>query len=63
MRKPVYKFEAFDNSGKMLRRCTRSCDSVGAHEFAEGILSSTPEAAAVFGFEERGRQVQSVYRR
>ncbi|WP_425409613.1 hypothetical protein [Hyphococcus sp.] len=62
MRKSTYLFEAMDGAGRVVRRCSQRCDGVSAQQRAVGILSATPDAAAVFGFERKGRQVHSAYR-
>ncbi|WP_411817545.1 hypothetical protein [Hyphococcus sp. DH-69] len=62
MRKTTYLFEALDSKGKTLRRCSQRCDGISANERTQGLLASTPNAAAVFGYERRGHQVHSAYR-
>ena len=62
MRKPTYDFQVFDNAGKILRRCSQSCNNLGAQERTFDLLHKTPGAVAVFGFEQRGRHVHSAYR-
>ncbi len=62
MRKATYDFEVLDSAGKTVRRCTQACHNIGAQERTFDLLRSTPGAAAVFGFEKRGRHVHSAYR-
>ncbi|MEX6633469.1 hypothetical protein [Hyphococcus lacteus] len=62
MRKSTYLFVALDTKGKTLRRCSQRCDGIAAHERTQGLLTSTPHAAAVYGYERRGHQVHSAYR-
>ena len=63
MRKSTYLFEVMDRKGKMLHRCKRRCNNIGAHALAGDLLSAAPEAAAVYGFEVHGMQVHVAYRR
>ncbi len=62
IKKPLYLFEILDNRGETLRRISRRCDGVTAHDRAESLLLATPGAAAVFGFENPGLQVHAAYR-
>jgi hypothetical protein len=62
MRKSTYLFEILDEEGAPLRRVSRRCDNIRAHEKAQGLLNATPGAAAVFGFERGGMQVHAAYR-
>lgn len=62
MSRATYNFEIIDNSGKTVRRCSQRCDNIYAQKRAADLLASTPNAAAVFGIETRGRYVHSAYR-
>lgn len=62
MSRSTYFFEIIDESGRLVRRCSQRCDNVYAHKRTFDLLASTPNAAAVFGVETRGRSVHSAYR-
>ena len=62
MRRSTYIFEIIDETGKPLQHLAQRCDNVGAREKVFGLLEDTPDAAAVFGYDQSGLSVHAAYR-
>ena len=62
MTKKPYRFELVNNKGAEVKRVSLRCTNIDAFERAVSLLNETPEAAAAFGYEEKGRAVHAAYR-
>lgn len=62
MTKKPYRFELVNDKGIAVKRISLRCTNLDAYERAVRLLNETPEAAAAFGYEEKGSAVHSAYR-
>ncbi|PQA89163.1 hypothetical protein [Hyphococcus luteus] len=62
MTKRPYQFELVDDKGIQVKRVSLRCTNLDAYDRAVRLLNETPEAAAAFGFEEKGHAVHAAYR-
>ncbi len=62
MRRSTYIFEIVDETGKPLQHLAQRCDNIRAREKVFGLLEDTPDAAAVFGYDQSGFSVHAAYR-